>query len=67
MVDQLAGSVLAPHAHVRVDALTVGGNLVADCVELVDGSAEGNRLAGEPWENTPWVMMMADADGEDEQ
>ena len=63
---ELAGSVLAPHAHVRVDALTVGGNLVADCVELVDGSAEGNRLAGEPWENTPWVMMMADADGEDE-
>ena len=63
---ELAGSVLAPNAHVTVDALTVGGNLVADSVELVDGSAEGNRLAGEPWENTPWIMMMADEDGEDQ-
>ena len=63
---ELAGSVLAPQAHVTVDALTVGGNLVADSIDLVDGSAEGNRLAGEPWENTPWIMMMADEDGEDQ-
>ena len=63
---ELAGSVLAPHAHVTVDALTVGGNLVADSVEIVDGSAEGNLLAGEPWENTPWIMMLSDEDGEDQ-
>jgi hypothetical protein len=63
---RLPGSLLAPQADVFISMLAVAGNVVGKTVSLSDGSTEGKRLAGEPWENTPWVVIMADEDGDDE-
>jgi choice-of-anchor A domain-containing protein len=61
-----SGSLLAPQADIAIAMLVVSGNVVGENISFADGSTEGKLLAGEPWENTPWVMMMADEDGEDQ-
>ncbi len=63
---ELPGSLLAPDAEVRLSKIVVAGNVVAKRVHLTDASTLGMLLAGEPWENTPWVEFSSDQGGNDQ-